>query len=105
MPRGVYWMCLAMRESGVDLLALTSFLAAIGVNLLLAPMPSAQLSPIVMSYNSWRQNTIVMDGKTSLVQRLLFGIPLQVRLWVAWMSRAIIASFVRFLLIPWLHLP
>src|SRR6266496_2512286 len=105
MPKGVYWMCLAMRESGVVLLALTSFLAAIGVKLLPAPMPSAQPSPIVMSYNSWRQNTIVMDGKTSLVQRLLFGIHLQARLWGSWMSRAIIALFVRFLLIPWLQRP
>src|SRR5439155_7843930 len=100
MPKGVYWMCLAMRESGVDLLALTSFLAAIGVKLLPAPMPSAQPSPIVMSCNSWRQNTIVMDGKTSLVQRLLFGIHLQVRLLEFWMLRAFIDSFVLFLIIP-----
>src|SRR5947199_1549936 len=103
MPKGVYWMCLAMRESGVDVLALTSFLAAIGVKLLPAPMPSAQPSPIVMSCNSWRQSTIVMDGKTSLVRRHLFGIHLQVRLWGSWMSRAIIASFDYFLPTPWLQ--
>src|SRR6266566_5745592 len=105
MPKGVYSMCLAMRESVVDLLALTSFLAAIGAKLLQAPMPSAQPSLIVMSCNLWRQNTIVMDGQTSLAQRHLFGIHLRVRLWVSWMSRAIIASFVRFLLTPWLQPP
>src|SRR6266496_5535095 len=105
MPKGVYSMCLAMRESVVDLLALISFLAAIGVKLLPALMPSAQPSPIVMSCNSWRQNTIVMDGQTSLAQRHLSGIHLQVRLWVSWMSRAIIASFVLFLRTPWLQPP
>src|SRR5947209_19692800 len=96
-------MCLAIRESGVDLLALTSFLAAIGVKLLLAPMPSAQPSPTVMSINSWRQNTIAMDGKPSPVRRLLFGIHLQARLWAYWTLREIIALFVRFLLITWLQ--
>src|SRR5439155_18990848 len=105
MPKGVYWTCLAMWESGVDLLALTSFPAAIGVKLLPAPMPSARPSLIVMSCNSWRQSTIVMDGKTSLVQRHLFGIHLQVRFWVSWMLQAIIASFVRFLLTPYLQQP
>src|SRR5216684_8582816 len=98
-------MGLVMRESVVDLLALTSFLAAIGAKLLPAPMPSARPSPIVMSCNSWRQNTIVMDGQTSLAQRHLFGIHLQVRLWVSWMSRTIIASFVRFLRTLWLQQP
>src|SRR5207248_1896567 len=103
MPKDVYWMCLVMRESVVDLLALISFRAAIGVKLLPAPMPSARPSPIVMSCNSWRQNTIVMDGQISLAQQHLFGIHLQVRLWVSWMSRAIIASFVHFLLTLWLQ--
>src|SRR5258708_13377379 len=103
MARGGYWMWLVMRGCVGGLLAVTSFLAAIGVRLLPAPMPSARPSPIVMSCNSWRQNTIVMDGQTSLAQRPLFGIHLQVRLWVSWMSRAIIASFVHFLLTPWLQ--
>src|SRR5258708_26149791 len=98
MPKGVYWMCLVMRASVVDLLALTSFLAAIGVRLLPAPMPSARPSPIVMSCNSWRQNTIVIDGQTSLAQRPLFGIHLHVKVWVSWVSLAIIASFVHFFL-------
>src|SRR5229473_436119 len=103
MPKGFYCLCLVIRESVVDLLALTSFLAAIGAKLLQAPMTYARPSPIVMSCNSWRHNTIRMDGQTSLAQRHLFGIHLQVRLWVSWMSRAIIASFVHFLLTPWLQ--